>query len=181
MKPYLFWFYRLMTKRNMAILAAIGAFGIVATRAEETPPQPPVATQQVGKASFNALTKAEQDFYHKSFDYAMETLKDNATYEWRTATAYGTITAGRHFISNSKATCRKFSETYAFASGSGTMQGVGCKRQGHEGWCKLKESDMLSCAFEPPETIFEILDVKKGQATRTYSRGKNFLDSLWPF
>lgn len=186
MRPYLFWFYRLMSKRNILIIAACGALAMAATRAEEPPPAP-VKVTEVSKTPlpFNMLTSAEQEFYHNSFNYAMDTLADNTTYEWRAAKAFGTITAGRHYISKSQSNCRNFSETYTFGSSAGYMDGVGCKRKGSEGWCKLRAGDMLSCAFEPPETIFDMIEMQANKAVditnNSTNRAKWSIQKWWPF
>ena len=59
------------------------------------------------------------------------------------------------FVSKSKANCRKFTETFTVAGKNGEGYGVGCKREGSEGWCKLKTSNAHTCAMEPPRNIIQ--------------------------
>lgn len=134
---------------------------------------------------FTLLNDAEQDYYLKSFDYALDTLKNDAIYEWRTATSEGAIRAGKRFVSKSNATCRSFSETYSLSGISGKMSGFGCKREGKDGWCKLREGNMLSCAFESPQTVFDFIEQKAGKASeignRKSSEAEWSLRRWWPF
>jgi hypothetical protein len=134
---------------------------------------------------FAHLNDAEREYYDKSFDYALETLKDDGVYEWRTATANGVIRAGKRFISKSKSTCRSFSESYTLGKYSGGMKGFGCKREGKDGWCKLRESSMLSCAFEPPQTVFDFIEQKAGNASEIGNRKRTETEwsfrRWWPF
>lgn len=145
-------------------------------------------TETPGHAVTNpmaGLNEAERDYYNQSFSYAMQTMKLDQVYEWRTTTSYGSIRAGKTFLSKSKTRCRSFSETFEIHGKVGELQGYGCKRDERDGWCKLREGNMLNCALEPPDNIIDkVIDgasKAKGNAnTRILTAEYNFW-SWWPF
>lgn len=83
-----------------------------------------------------------------AFDYTMEVTKSNEFYEWQGYSGNGRITPGERFVSKSGYTCRSFSESFTVAGNRGTGTGIACKRQGRDGWCRLKEGNALTCAME---------------------------------
>lgn len=117
---------------------------------------------------FLNMGEAERDYYGKSFSYALFILEDDKTYEWRTAESEGKIRVGKKFKGKSGVQCRSFSELFTIHRQPGQNTGFGCKRGGREGWCKLKEGDLLSCALEPPNGFFETLLDGAGSKARGY-------------
>ena len=108
---------------------------------------PAYAAQQSLLAS---LSDAEKSYYIKVFDYTMETVKAGEPYGWESYNGKGSIVAGEPFASKSKALCRKFTESYAIGGKNGGGGGVACRRDGDNGWCRLRETDALTCAMESP-------------------------------
>lgn len=94
------------------------------------------------------LSDAEQEYYEKVFDYAMGTVKPGETYKWESYGGKGEIAPGENFVSKSKAVCRNFTESYAIGGKQGKADGIACRREGREGWCRLKEGNALTCALE---------------------------------
>jgi surface antigen len=126
----------------------------------------PVSTVVPTGSALGGMTDVEQQYYRQVFDYVMEEVKADSPYDWQTASGRGTINASAPFESKSGATCRSFSESYTIGGNGGSVEGVACRRQGRDGWCRLKRSDALTCAMEPPggvvdETIQGTEDVLK--------------------
>lgn len=101
------------------------------------------------------LSEAEIVYYQQVYDYTMAVTKPDEPYAWQTYSSEGSITAGKIFVSKSGATCRNFSEQFRVNEVKGTAEGVACKRDGKEGWCRLKTADALTCAMESPANIIE--------------------------
>lgn len=138
------------------------------------------------------LSSAEQDYYDKSFSYAMDTLPPEQVYEWRTNSADGKIRAGKYFNNQSGGKCRTFSEIYRIGEQEGEIIGYGCKRDGRDGWCKLREGNMMSCALESPnntlERVVEAVHDAQNKETSTERRAADYKHnkessfwSWWPF
>ncbi len=124
----------------MRKLQAIAIFGLL-----------PLASVSAGHAStLNQLSSAEQSYHEKIFDYVMDTIDPDKTYDWASFSGKGTIKVGEPFISKSKSACRPFSEDYNIQGSGGKIRGYACKRSGDEGWCRLKPNAMLTCALENP-------------------------------
>ncbi|MFW0776940.1 MAG: hypothetical protein ACN2B6_04385 [Rickettsiales bacterium] len=99
------------------------------------------------------LSDVEKEYYVKVFDYAIATISADGQYDWKSSdTNNGVITAGELFTSKSGYTCRGFAEAFNIGGEQGQHQGIACKRKGADGWCRLKESDALTCALETPAT-----------------------------
>jgi surface antigen len=137
------------------------------------PPQQPAA---VYSESSSGLSDAERAYYEKVFEYTMEAVKADQSYAWESYGGKGKITAGKPFISKSKATCRKFKESFTIGGRQGTDQGFGCKREGRGGWCRLKPKDALTCVMEPPGSM---LDEGLRGAGDAVESGKGIWDRLW--
>lgn len=101
------------------------------------------------------LSKAEKRYYDLVFNYVMETIKPNSKYNWESYSGNGMLTVSEVYVSKSGATCRNFVETFAVHGVIGDNEGVGCKRVGTEGWCKLKLDNALTCAMEPSSNPVE--------------------------
>lgn len=94
------------------------------------------------------LGEEARAYYTDAFNRAMDTTAPDATYSWDAHTAKGSIRTGARFVSKSRATCRPYSESYAVGKTSGTNEGIACKRDANEGWCRLKQGNALTCALE---------------------------------
>lgn len=101
-----------------------------------------------------SLGDAEKTYYEKVFDYSMETVKPGQHYSWASYSGNGVMTIGNTFISKSGATCRNFDETFTVQGKNGIDKGVGCKRRGQEGWCKLGLEKAQTCSFEDTTRMF---------------------------
>lgn len=112
------------------------------------PPPPPIFPQN--STALMQLTDAELSYYRQVFDYTMAVTKSGERYEWKSEHGRGFFAPSDPFTSKSGSTCRKFTEEYEVGSQSATLEGVACKREGREGWCRLKKTDAQTCAMEPP-------------------------------
>jgi hypothetical protein len=113
------------------------------------------------------LSDVEKQYYHQVFDYVMEAVKAGESYSWTTGSGSGNIYVSPSFQSKSDATCRVFSERYIVNGIDETKEGVACKREQRDGWCRLKKTDAQTCALEAPGNV-------KEKALRTSS---DFLES----
>lgn len=118
----------------------------------------PVVAQTVSQHPthdpFSILSEAERDYYELAFSYALGAVDDNVAYKWKSSASSGSVTPGKRFTTDKNVECRSFSESYVLYGNQGTTTGYGCKRQGHEGWCKLKIGDALTCALEAPDSVY---------------------------
>jgi hypothetical protein len=100
------------------------------------------------KQQYVSLASAEKSYYALAFSYAMSTVETGNAYEWKTYSSNGAIRPETPFISRSGAECREFTETYTIQGVQGENVGVGCKRKGDDGWCRLGLKQALTCAME---------------------------------
>lgn len=100
------------------------------------------------------LSNVEKQYYQQIFDYTMEAVKPGGSYGWESAGNSGTISVSKNFLSKSGSNCRIFNERFFINGVEGNDSGVGCKREGREGWCRLRKQDALTCAMENPGGIF---------------------------
>lgn len=128
---------------------------------------------------FSTLDQVDRDYYARSFSYAMAAVKDGETHAWKGNGGSGSITPGERFKAPSGVTCRGFAETYVISGQSGNNQGFGCKRDEREGWCKLKEGDMLSCAFEPPDGLIDELTEDTLELYNKTGNRKQRIENTW--
>jgi len=98
--------------------------------------------------SFSQMSRAERSYYEQVYDYSMTTTKPGESYDWRTQNAAGRLTIGEAYTSKSGSLCRNFNEYLNIRGQMGQVQGVGCKRAGSDGWCKLKPGNALTCSME---------------------------------
>lgn len=138
-----------------------------------------------GDDPLSKLDREDREYYNLSFSYAMDSTLTDDFYEWRTATAEGKIRPGQRFANNEGHTCRPFAETFKVGKMLGQASGFGCKRQGENGWCKLHDGNMLTCALDKQEGM---LDKIGREATSAGQRGSLFKDEAessfwdwWPF
>lgn len=106
-------------------------------------------TTTIYTSTLGELTNPEKEYYEQVFSYAMAAIQPGKHYDWKSYSGGGKITVDKVFTSKSGATCRKFQETFIINNHEGKNEGVGCKREGRDGWCKLKSTDALTCAMEP--------------------------------
>jgi len=100
------------------------------------------------------LSDVEKQYYIQVFDYVMTNLNAKDKYDWKSSDPnLGTIVVGETFISKSSSTCRAFSESYIIGDNKSTAEGIACKREGNEGWCRLKKTDAQTCAMEGSSTF----------------------------
>ncbi len=101
-------------------------------------------------------SSADESYRETIFDYAMSTANPQVPYVWESYSAKGKITASESYVSKSKATCRDYEETYITGVGKIVLEGIGCKRTGREGWCRLKKnSNALTCSLEAPSGVID--------------------------
>ncbi|MFO0390216.1 MAG: hypothetical protein ACK502_10950 [Alphaproteobacteria bacterium] len=96
----------------------------------------------------HTLSDAEKIYYLQSFDYAMGMMPDGQPHTWESYNGKGTIAPRQLYASKSKANCRQFSENFTIGGYSGTQEGIACKRQGKDGWCRIKTGNPETCALE---------------------------------
>ncbi len=94
------------------------------------------------------LTSAEKVYYVQSFDYAMTVMPDGQSHSWESFNGKGAISPRDLYTSKSKSNCRHFSENYTIGGYSGAQDGIACKRQGRDGWCRIKSGNPETCALE---------------------------------
>lgn len=112
---------------------------------KEAPPAPVVQTN--GPAG---LSQEELAYHEQVFFYTLDHMADGQGYDWKTYSASGRVTAQKPFTSKSGYYCRAFEESYSIAGQNSGDKGIACKRQGRDGWCRLKETQALTCALELP-------------------------------
>mgnify|MGYP001591778159 FL=1 len=102
----------------------------------------------------NELTGKQRIYYIRVFNYTMDNIKANESFHWDAIPNKGDIHVGEEYISKSKALCRDFTETFEINKKAEKRSGTACKRDGNNGWCKLKNTDKAStCALEEPQGI----------------------------
>lgn len=101
------------------------------------------------------MSSAENDYYAQVFNYVMMGVQKDDIYKWETYQSSGAIRPGDYFVSKSQALCRPFVEIVTVGDQNYSGQGYACQRQGRDGWCRLREGNMLSCALEPPDNMLD--------------------------
>jgi len=96
------------------------------------------------------LADAEKSYYEKVFDYTLDNIQPGQKYDWASYGGKGSISVAQPFVSKSGSSCRNYTEDFTVQGQHGNTTGIGCKRVGSNGWCKLKEGDALTCALEQP-------------------------------
>lgn len=100
-----------------------------------------------------AFTAAEIDYLEKSFDYAMDNLKEGEYLDWSAAAVNGRISVGKTYTSSQKATCRPYVEVARTTTSQKVEHALACKRTGKDGWCRVYGENPPSCALEEPESF----------------------------
>jgi hypothetical protein len=129
----------------------------------------PIRVAALDDSPLTLLADAEKAYYNLVFNYTMETVKADGKYSWASYSGNGTITVSDSYVSKSGATCRNFAEIFTVQGVGGDNEGVGCKRVGSEGWCKLKMNHALTCAMEPKSNMVE----DKMRDAQEYISGKD--------
>jgi len=98
------------------------------------------------------FTDSEIEYLEKSFDYAMDNMKQGEYLDWSAAAVNGRISVGNVYQSKQKATCRNYIEIARTYEAQKVESGIACKRTSKDGWCRLKVNDAESCALELVES-----------------------------
>lgn len=101
-----------------------------------------------------ALTDSEVLYVEKTFNYAMDNLKQGEHMDWSVAGINGRISVGKLYQSKMKVECRNYVEIARSYVAQNTEAGIACRRQGNEGWCRLGPNVPQSCALEVMESSF---------------------------
>lgn len=101
-------------------------------------------------SSAAGLSPAELEYYRQVFDYTMTNIEAGKPYEWGSYGGKGAISPGVLFISKSQSACREFSENIQIGGRLETRDGIACRREGGNGWCRLRKDQALTCAMETP-------------------------------
>lgn len=101
------------------------------------------------------LPDAEQAYYNQIFDYTMDNIKAGEGYSWKSQNGQGTIDVEENFTSKSGYNCRPFRESIDVGGQKKNQRGVGCKREGRPGWCKLKPDNAMTCALEESSALLD--------------------------
>lgn len=128
----------------------------------------PTYAAALDDSALKLLGDSEKSYYDLVFNYTMDAIKADGKYSWQSYGGHGTISVSDSYVSKSGATCRNFAETFTVQGVVGENEGVGCKRVGYDGWCKLRMSDARTCAMEPNSTVVE----DKLRDAREYIQGK---------
>jgi hypothetical protein len=126
------------------------AFAGLPAHAKETP------------SSLSLLSDAEKSYYEQIFGYSMDNLAGGQRYTWKSYSGFGSIVVEDVFISKSGYPCRGYAETYNVQNQEGAYRGIACKRQGKEGWCKLKPGNAKTCAMEDRRFMFSMPSMPVG-------------------
>ncbi len=94
------------------------------------------------------LSEAEKVYYVQSFDYAMSVMPNDQPHLWESYNGKGSISPRQLYTSKSKSSCRQFSENFTIGGYAGSQEGIACKRQGKDGWCRIKAGNPETCALE---------------------------------
>jgi hypothetical protein len=128
----------------------------------------PASAVALDDSPLKLLESSERAYYDLVFNYTMDAIRADGKYSWQSYGGQGTISVSDSYISKSGATCRNFAEIFTVQGVAGENEGVGCKRVGYDGWCKLRMTDARTCAMEPNSTIVE----DKLRDAREYIQGK---------
>ena len=105
-------------------------------------------------SSLSLLSNAERDYYEQIFGYTMDNTAAGENYQWKSYSGQGDIHVDAIFISKSGTPCRPYSETFTVQNIDGAYHGTACKRQGADGWCRLKPGNANTCAMEDHNFMF---------------------------
>ncbi len=118
------------------------------------PAMPALAKNQ--PSSLSLLSSAEKSYYDQIFGYTMDNMEGGQKYDWASYGGHGTIHVDKIFTSKSGYPCRTYSETFTVQSQDGAYAGTACKRQGKDGWCRLKPGNANTCAMEDKSFMFSM-------------------------
>ncbi|MDX1974238.1 MAG: hypothetical protein SFT92_01035 [Rickettsiales bacterium] len=135
------------------LLAAAVLFGVYWVWSYFSPPAPAVLPPVSVESAPRELSQQEKEYYVRIFDYTMDYVQGGQSYAWQTHGGKGDIAVEEPFTSKSKTLCRKYKEQLIIANKQTTIAGIACKRQGRDGWCRLKEDNALTCAMEKPNYL----------------------------
>lgn len=105
-------------------------------------------------SSLSLLTDAERSYYDQIFGYTMDNTAAGQKFDWASYSGHGSIHVEEVFVSKSGYPCRPYSETFNVQKIDGAYKGIACKRQGKEGWCRLKPGNANTCAMEDRSFMF---------------------------
>lgn len=107
-------------------------------------------------SSLSLLSDAERSYYDQIFGYTMDNTEAGKRYEWASYSGHGSIHVDDIFVSKSGYPCRPYSETFKVQDIDGAYRGIACKRQGKDGWCRLKPNNANTCAMEDKSFMFSM-------------------------
>jgi hypothetical protein len=116
-------------------------------------------------SSLVALDDAERTYYAQIFTYTMDNVAGGQKFQWNTHSGGGTIAVEEVFISKSGVPCRRYFEQFKVHQVDGALKGVACKRQGDDGWCRLKPTNAYTCAMEDPAYLFTMPSISGPEMT----------------
>ncbi len=116
----------------------------------------PTAAHAAQSSSLSLLSDAERDYYDQIFGYAMDNTTAGENYHWASYSGQGDIHVDAVFVSKSGVPCRPYSETFTVQNVGGSYHGTACKRQGADGWCRLKPTNANTCAMEDRNFMFSM-------------------------
>lgn len=124
------------------------------------------------KLLYSGLNEYQRDYYFRVFDYTMDNIKAGKSYHWDARVAKGDIAVGEKYLSKSQSICRNFTEIFEVGKQAEKNEGVACKRNGGNGWCKLKYQDARTCALENPQNT---TDKMLNDTDSVLDKGEEFL------
>lgn len=112
------------------------------------------AEEQVA-TPYELLTDKQRAYYVKVFNYVMDNIKSEQSFDWDARTGKGSIRVGEEYASKSKSLCRDFTETYEIGDKKGEIKGSACKRDNGNGWCRITGSNPHTCSLEEPQGFID--------------------------
>jgi len=113
-------------------------------------------------SSLSLLSNAERSYYDQIFGYTMDNTPAGDRRQWTSYGGNGSIHVDEIFLSKSGSPCRNYSEIFKVQNVDGAYHGTACKRQGKDGWCRLKPGNANTCAMEDPGFMFSMPTMSSG-------------------
>ena len=116
---------------------------------------PPENTAQTTTGDpYAGFSLAHKDFYWRSFQWAMEYLKTDATKQFDTPHYSVTFIAGKRYQPEKELFCRPYAERLVRADVVTDSQAIACRRQGEaEQWCQFRQGQPTRCPPKPGGTL----------------------------
>ncbi|MBY0407642.1 MAG: hypothetical protein K2Q01_08110, partial [Rickettsiales bacterium] len=123
------------------------------------------ALAKTAPSSLSLLSDAEKSYYDQIFGYSMDNLQAGQKYDWKSYSGQGSIVVQDIFVSKSGYPCRGYAETFTVQAQDGAYRGIACKRQGKDGWCRLKPGNANTCAMEDRGFMFSMPSMPGGSVS----------------